>query len=148
MPLVKEIKRYKSIFIDTAPFIYFIEANPKFGPLVKEVINVINQRNLVAYTSVLTLTEVLPKPIQMKRDDLVNDFIQFFRNGKNLYIVEINETIAEMAGRLRGKYMSLRTIDAIQLAVALSIGADVFLSNDEKLKPVKEIKIILLKDYT
>jgi len=44
--------------------------------------------------------------------------------------------------------MSLRTIDAIQLAVALSIGADVFLSNDEKLKPVKEIKIILLKDYT
>jgi predicted nucleic acid-binding protein len=148
MPLVKEIKRYKSIFIDTAPFIYFIEANPKFGPLVKEVINVINQGNLVAYTSVLTLTEVLPKPIQMKRDDLVNDFIQFFRNGKNLYIVEINETIAEMAGRLRGKYMSLRTIDAIQLAVALSIGADVFLSNDEKLKPVKEIKIILLKDYT
>ncbi len=148
MPLLKEIKRYKSIFIDTAPFIYFIEANPKFGPLVKEVINVLNQGKLVAYTSVLTLTEVLPKPIQMKRDDLVREFINFFRSGKNLYLVEISEPIAEMAGRLRGKYVSLRTVDAIQLAVALSIGADVFLSNDEKLKTVKEIKIILLKDYT
>jgi len=97
-PLVKEIKRHKSIFIDTAPFIYFIEANPKFGPLVKEVINVLNQGKLVAYTSVLTLTEVLPKPIQMKRNDLVNEFINFFRSGKNLCLVEISETIAEMAG--------------------------------------------------
>jgi hypothetical protein len=36
--LTEELARINTIFIDTAPVIYFIEAHPQFGRLVKEVV--------------------------------------------------------------------------------------------------------------
>ena len=55
--------------------------------------------------------------------------------------------MAESAGRLRGKYSNLRSIDAIQISVAIDVGANAFLTNDRKLKQIKEIKVLVLKDY-
>jgi hypothetical protein len=62
--LSEELTRIDSIFIDTAPIIYYIEAHPQFGPLVKEVVSAFQSGNLNAYSSVMTLVEVLPKPIE------------------------------------------------------------------------------------
>ncbi len=59
----------------------------------------------------------------------------------------VSAGIAERAGRLRGQYVDLRTVDAIQLSAAIDIGADAFLTNDKKLKKIKEIKILVLKDF-
>lgn len=56
-------------------------------------------------------------------------------------------SIAERAGRLRGRYKDIKTIDAIQIASAIEVGADAFLTNDKKLKKVEEIKVVVLKDY-
>jgi len=39
MTLADEISQISTIFVDTAPIIYYIEAHPKFGPLAKEVVN-------------------------------------------------------------------------------------------------------------
>ncbi len=55
--------------------------------------------------------------------------------------------MAERAGKLRGRYPFLRALDAIQIAVALNVGADAFLTNDVKLKRVNELNAIVLKDY-
>jgi len=55
--------------------------------------------------------------------------------------------IAEPAGKLRGKYPALRAMDAIQLAVALDVGTDAFITNDRRLKSVTEIEVIILKEY-
>lgn len=147
MTLTEEIKKIKSIFIDTAPIIYYIEAHTEFGPLMKEIVNMFQQEKLNAFTSVLTLTEVLPKPIQLGKDHLAKEFTNFLKNGKNLNLIEINKIIAESAGWLRGKYQNLKTLDAIQLSAALSMNIDAFLTNDKSLKQIKEIKILLLKDY-
>jgi predicted nucleic acid-binding protein len=38
-------------------------------------------------------------------------------------------------------------MDAIQIAASINVGADVFITNDVKLKKIKELKIIVLKDY-
>ena len=64
MTLSEELFRINSIFIDTAPIIYYIEAHPKYGPLAKEVVIAFQSGNLNAYSSVITLAEVLPKPIE------------------------------------------------------------------------------------
>ena len=39
MTLSEELIRIKSIFIDTAPIIYYMEAHPQFGPLAREVVS-------------------------------------------------------------------------------------------------------------
>ena len=48
---------------------------------------------------------------------------------------------------MRGKYSNLRTIDALQISAALDIDADLFLTNDATLKKIKEINVLVLKDY-
>lgn len=102
---------------------------------------------LIAFTSTITLTEVLPKPIQNGKDALADRFIEFLKHGKNLNLMEISVNTGEKAGRLRGKYPALRTMDAVQIATALEAGVDAFLTNDKKLKQIKEIKVMVLKDY-
>ena len=147
MTLSEELSRISSIFIDTSSIIYYIEAHPQFGPLAKEVVRAFQSENLSAYSSVITLAEVLAKPTETGDERLARKFAQFLKHGKNLAVIEISERIAEAAGRLRGRYPFLNTIDAIQLATALDVGAEAFVTNDLKLQQFKESKVLILKDY-
>lgn len=147
MTLADEFSQISTIFIDTAPVIYYIEAHPQFGPLAKEVVDTFQSERLIAFSSVITITEVLPKPIEAGDEKLARKFAEFLKRGKNLSLIEISAGIAERAGRLRGQYSDLRTIDAIQISAAIDVGADAFLTNDKKLKQIKEIKVLILKDY-
>ena len=56
MILSDELDKVNTIFIDTAPVIYFIEAHPQFGHLAKEVVVALTAPrklgNLNAYSSV------------------------------------------------------------------------------------------------
>ena len=147
MTLSDELSHLNSIFIDTAPVIYFIEAHPNFGPLAKEVVNSFQSGKLYAFSSVITLAEVLPKPIEAGDEKLARKFAEFLKHGRNLSLIEISAGIAETAGKLRGQYSELRIIDAIQISAAIDVRADAFLTNDKKLKHIKEIKVMVLKDY-
>jgi len=62
-------------------------------------------------------------------------------------MIEISEAIAEAAGKLRGHYSFLKTVNAMQLATALDVGAEAFLTNDVKLQQFSELKVLVLKDY-
>jgi predicted nucleic acid-binding protein len=145
--LLQELARINSVFLDTAPIIYYIEAHPEFGPIAKEVVTAFQSGNLAAYSSVITLTEVLSKPIESGDEKLAKKFAEFLKHGKQITLVEISEGIAEAAANLRGRHPSLKTVDAVQIATALNIGADAFITNDTKLKQVTDIKVFVLKDY-
>ncbi len=147
MSVIDSIKVKKNVFFDTSPLIYYIESHPDFGPIVKEIVGYINNNNIEVFTSVLTITEVLTKPVAMKRNDLVKDFIDFLSNKENFNMIEISSKIAESAGYLKGKYSALKTIDSIQIAAAIFFDIDVFITNDIRLKNINEIEILILKDY-
>ena len=100
MKLANELKKINSIFIDTAPIIYYIEANPNFGLLSKEVVDLFQNTNLAAFSSVLTITEVLSKPIETDNKKLVQKFLNFLKYGKNFNLIEITSDIAEIAANL------------------------------------------------
>jgi predicted nucleic acid-binding protein len=148
MRLSEAIREIKTIFLDTAPVIYFIEAHDRFGPLVRQVTDLMNQGQIQAFTSVLTLSEVLSKPVETGNAELVDRFKTYLKNGPNLTLLPITETIGEAAGVLRGKYPNLKTVDAVQIAAALDVEADAFLTNDKKLSVIGEIKILVLNDYS
>jgi len=54
--------------------------------------------------------------------------------------------MAKQAAELRARYKILLP-DALQLAACLQNHAQAFLTNDNKLKRVKDLLIICLKDY-
>lgn len=147
MALVDELRRDSPLFIDTAPIIYFIEAHPRYGALMKDVVHLFQKEDVRAFSSVLTLTEVLVKPAELGDEKRAKQFSEFLTQGKGLTLLEITEATAEKAGRLRGTYPALRTVDAVQIAAALFSGARAFLTNDKRLKTVTEIKMFVLEDY-
>ena len=95
----------------------------------------------------MTLSEVLPKPVETGNAELAEKFKTYLKNGPNLTLLPITETIGEVAGVLRGKYPHLKTVDAVQIAAALDAKAETFLTNDKKLSGIKEINILVLSDY-
>ena len=147
MTLSDELDQIHTVFIDTAPIIYYIEAHPQFGPLAKEIVSSFQSGKLIAFSSVITLVEVLPKPVEASNEKLVKKFSDFLKSGRNISLLDISSDIAELAGKLRGRYTSLRALDAIQIAVSINVKADAFITNDVKLKQIEESKVIVLKDY-
>ena len=123
MGLSEELEKLGRIFIDTAPIIYHIEAHLLFGPMMRKIVGILEARNIEALSSVVTITEVLPKPVKAGRRDLVEKFVSFLRYSRSLELIDISAGIAEKAG------------------------AEAFMTNDRKLKQIQELKIICLKDY-
>jgi predicted nucleic acid-binding protein len=145
--LSEELEQLETVFFDTAPIIYFIEAHPRFGPVAKESVQAFQEGSIVAYSSVITLAEVLAKPVELGKFALARRFANFLLNSRNFYLVDIDVEIANRAGWLRGRYKALRTVDSIQIAAAVTIEADAFLTNDDRLKRIREVKVLVLEDY-
>lgn len=69
------LSRFKKTFIDTAPFIYFFEENEDFSEISKDIFKFYKEQNQVIVTSVLTVLEVLPKPLSENNRELVIRYI-------------------------------------------------------------------------
>lgn len=129
------------IGLDTNIFIYQFERHPDFFTQVKKVFEKLQSNECSGVTSIVSLIETLSFPMN---EEALQRLTQLFLETPNLTIYEIQHTIAIEAARIRRKY-NFRLGDAIQLATALYAKADVFVTNDERLKQCKEIKIQLLK---
>lgn len=131
--------------LDTAPIIYLIERHPVFGDTARAVFDRIAAGPLEAYTSVITLTEVLTVPIRngdTATETLYRTRLLFSRNLTTLSAIP---AIAERAAELRARY-NLRTPDALQIATALHARCEAFLTNDKRLQRVTELAILVLED--
>ena len=145
MGLVDELQGHK-ICIDTAPIIYFIEEHAKYREMIRPVFVEIASRSIEAITSTITLLEVLVHPLRTGNGALAEKYREILLSSEGLTTFEIFHEVSEMASRLRAKY-SMRTPDALQIAVGVLYGATKFLTNDPDLKRVSEIKILVLDDY-
>lgn len=96
-------------------------------------------------TSVLTVTEVLTKPLQTNHFQYENRYRNMLIKTHNITTLAANLPIAEQAARLRAKY-SLKTPNAFQVATSILAGCDAFLTNDKRLKQITEINILVLDE--
>ncbi len=145
MGLVDEL-RGSRICIDTAPFIYFIEKDPKYLSIVRPIFAEIDAEKIDALTSTITLLEVLVLPFKTKNESLAEKYREILLYAEGLTTFEISHEVSELSSKLRAKY-SIRTPDAIQIAVGIVYGADAFLTNDSDLKKVNDIRVVILEDF-
>jgi predicted nucleic acid-binding protein len=147
MSLLDDVPEGVAVGLDTAPVIYFIEAHPQYGPIVLPLFDQRFQQGLnKAVTSVLTLAEVLVKPLTASRADLCQRFRELLTGAPNLQLFDVGVAIAEKAADLRARY-GVRLPDACQVAVALAGGASYFITNDKRLRCITELKVLVLNDY-
>lgn len=133
--------------LDTAVFIYYLEENPDYVSIADEVFEAIDRRETHGMTSVLTLLEMMVKPLREGQGDVADSYRDILANAANISLHPMSEAVAVRAAQLRGKYAWLRTPDAIQLATALEYGAGVVVTNDESWRRISEVPVLILKDY-
>ena len=135
----------QAIFLDTAPLTYFMEGNTGYQPELINFFSAFDKREFSILTSTLTLLEVLVQPIKLNRLDLVGKYKKILSSASGIKIIDMTPGIAYRAAELRAKY-NLKTPDSIQVGTALEYEAQYFLTNDLRLKIVKEIKTITPQD--
>lgn len=141
-PLIKG----RVVAFDTAPLIYYIEENLNYLPLVEELFESIDAGSAQGFTSVLTLLEVLVKPMREGREDIADQYREVLTASANIGLYPIGEAVCETAADLRSKYPWLRTPDAIQIATAISHHASTIVTNDDRWKRIAEIDVMVLDD--
>ena len=93
--------RDQTVFIDTSPFIYYIEGNPKYRELLSAFFDDLDNGNFFAFASALALMEVLVIPYKHDRKSTIQLFENLLLNTWNLKTVPVGNDIARLAARMR-----------------------------------------------
>jgi len=144
MGLIQKLKN-KTVFLDTAPLIYYIEENQQYSPILNKLFLANSKGEFLFQTSVITLLEILVHPMRENKHQLVEEYQNILCNSSTINIFELNIEIAKRAAGFRAKY-GLKTPDSIQVATAVYTSAEYFLTNDIRLKAVKEIETLVLDE--
>jgi predicted nucleic acid-binding protein len=133
--------------LDTAIFIYHFERHPKYFPLTQELFSGIEAGLRKGITSTITLMEIIVKPLALGNRDIARKYEALLVNFPNLEIVDLDRNVIRQAARLRAGYR-IRPPDALQASASLLNRVDVFITNDELLKRLRdEFEVIVLDDF-
>lgn len=135
-------ERQRVFALDTNIFIYHFEENPGYVGFTEALFERIESGRVKAVTSALTLHEVLTGARKAGDDRLFSLYRDLIGTFPNLHLIPFDARIAEISSDLRARY-DLPTPDAIQVATALQQGAETFVTNDARLKRVREIRVTL-----
>lgn len=131
--------------LDTAPIVYFIEGNPEFHALCVPFFAAIDSGSITAFTSTITLPETLVHPLRSGDTHRATAFRNLLLATQGVTTVPLSVDTAERTARLRADY-NLRTPDAVQIATALHSGCEAFLTNDNQLKRVTDLRIVVVSE--
>ena len=132
---------YKRVFLDTAPLIYFLDNDERYGGAVKAIFEEILSRGGIIESSVITCEEYLVYPYRTGNVEKIQAFIDF-TGDFDIHLNPITREIAQKAAKIRAEYIGFKAMDALQLATAIMRGCDVFLTNDRQLLQFTEIRCI------
>lgn len=132
------------LFLDACAVIYLIESQQEQGRKTRLLVDEARKSNVRLSISRLSFLECRVLPLKTQSRELLDCYDQFFRL-PGLEIVELDSTVIDIATELRANHAGgLRTPDAIQLACAITSGANQFLTGDKKLAAILEIKVIVV----
>ncbi len=137
---------YNKIFLDTAPLIYFLDADINYAEKVEKIFERIIKHKSLMVTSAITYTEYLTFPYRTGNTEKVNVFFEFLSDC-NIQIFPIDINIAKKAALIRAKYKDFKTMDCLQLATACLLQCDLFLTNDKQLLQFGELTCVTVDNF-
>ena len=145
MGLLKRIGN-GSVFIDTAPFVYFIERKQPYADLLRPVFNAIDAGELRAFTSTISCSETLVIPCRQGNQKLISTYETLLTETPDLAILPFDLPLARKTAEIRAAH-GTKTPDAIQWATAVRCGVRFFLTNDKGFKKFSKPEVLLLDDF-
>jgi predicted nucleic acid-binding protein len=132
--------------VDTSIFIYFIEEEPRFLPVVLPLFEGVDEGKRELVTSALTLLEVLVVPYRAGNRPLAQRYELLLTRSRGIRMVELTRDQLRAAAQLRA-VTGARTPDALHLVSALGAGCRTFLTNDRRLPKVPGLRVIQLSSF-
>jgi predicted nucleic acid-binding protein len=124
------------LYLDTNIWIYALEGYADYISFLTDLFGQIDEGNLQAFTSALTLAEVLVKPFMDKNVERQQAYQRTLQNSAHLQIIPITRLILIQSAELRAAENYLKLPDAIHVATALAVHCDAFLTNDKRIRAV------------
>lgn len=136
------IAKFDVVALDSNVFIYLFESNPEFTRYINPIFEALVNNKLNAATSTVSMIEALAYP---SPPEVITAIKEGFLTLPNLKIINLDQEIAIEAAQIRREY-GFRLPDAVQLATALFVKAQAFITNDQRLKTFKKLKVLSLKE--
>ena len=128
-----------TVLVDSAPWIYVLEARPRFASKFTGLFEAAARQELVLSLSTITLSEILAGPYKSGQTALAKRYEKALAGYR---VVELSTPIAVLAVQLRSRF-ALKLPDAIQVATALEIGADALVTHDRDFSKVRGISVLM-----
>lgn len=141
------LRTSKLVGLDSPCFIYQFANHETYGSLTNILFETIARGEIDAITSSITVSEIFVLPERSGNPFLIAEYEKVFQHLPHLKVESVNWPQARLASKLRATYPSLRTPDALQLSTALFAGCSLFLTNDKRLKRVREIPVKTLDEF-
>jgi len=132
------------VVLDTKPLIRLF-AKEEGWEAVQTILSKVEDKQIEAAVSVVTLTEIYYKYLQEKRPDLAKTRTEELRYAIYLKKLEIDEEVAVKAGEFKGKY-NVSIADAFIAAAAYFEGS-IIISDDADFKRIPEIEASTEKEF-
>ena len=131
------------LYLDSSAIIYSIEGVPSFREWALRFIEQAEAApDGLMITSCLSWMECRVKPLREGNKAALRRFDDFFSREK-LLLMDVSTEVIERATELRARH-GFRAPDAIHLATAQLLGADVFLTGDAALERCPDLNVVTL----
>lgn len=144
--LAAELQRHRAIGIDTQVFIYHFEGAGTLASAAMQVFEALRDGICNGATSVITLSELLVRPIQLSDLGTARAYELALSRMPGLQLVDVDRSQASMAASLRSHH-NIQIADALQVTAAIAAGATAFVTNDLRLRRLVEIDVLMLDDF-
>jgi predicted nucleic acid-binding protein len=135
----------KTVGLDTAPLIFYIEDHPAYANLLDPFFEAVKAGEIRVVTSILTLLEVLVHPLKHGDENLAHEYNDVLLSSPYIFTIPVTPATAQAAAELRAA-SSLKTPDAIHLATAINHHADAFLTNDRDFGDIQGLEVLKVRD--
>lgn len=127
------------VYLDACVLIYMVEGAPE---LAEAILRVIDREDVSLATSTLTRLECRVGPLRAHDLELLSRYDGVF-SAPDLALVDVTTAILDRAAEIRAS-LGLKTPDAIHVATAIDVGADLLLTNDADLRRVPGLHVELI----
>lgn len=130
----------KSVAVDSMIVIYILEQHPDYG---EKIAAFLDKADRVILSS-LVYGEVLTGLYRIKAHEVIDEFLSFVESSPKVEVHSFDTDVAFLFAKIRATNKSVSPPDCIHLATALQSGADLFLTNDKRLKSIEGIEVAQL----
>jgi predicted nucleic acid-binding protein len=142
-----EVLKGRRVYLDSNVVIYILAESTPFSAIAQALLGLSVGRECEFVTAEIAVSEVLPGVVRDDDLEAVDRCLTFFESGDVIELQSTSRDAFYKAGLLRGR-TRLSTPDAIHLMTAVETGCEVFLTNDRRIPPLKEISVVQLSDLS